>query len=143
MYISEALSKFEGYRLDELAQRAAEKNARLDITGYLYFERQRFLQYIEGEPNTLESLMATIERDNRHEVIHVLKTDDLPSRKFPDWSMQQLRREDMIGIRMENILADYLKMLKTESVDWSSKSEKNIWEMVDTISRFSSHIVSR
>lgn len=89
LYISEAKVAFSPDDLTELAVRSAIKNGRLGITGYLYYEKGLFLQYIEGEGEELEMLYCTIASDARHRVTGFI-TEDLDRRRFPNWSMKNI-----------------------------------------------------
>lgn len=136
VYVSDARVSFSAEELEALYTRSAVSNNRIDITGYLYYENRKFLQYIEGEPGQLEILIKKIEEDPRHEVLYILRTDELEKRKFPKWDMQWLTRPMLVSIRMENILAEFILMLKKETVQRSLENEAKVWEMIDRISRF-------
>ncbi|PHN04562.1 BLUF domain-containing protein [Flavilitoribacter nigricans] len=140
VYTSNALISFDAKKLEELAEQAAKKNRSMQITGYLYYENKKFLQYIEGPPEQLEALMESIEQDPRHEIVYVLQTDDVEERRFPDWDMQWLSKPMVVSIRMENILASFISMIKNETVQPSEENFNKVWDMVDRISRFK-HLV--
>lgn len=86
-YSSRAATDFDNESLLELADWCAEKNQTRDITGYLYFRNGIFIQYLEGEQKAVESLMAKIIADPRHEVGPSIS---MPSseRIFPHWYMR-------------------------------------------------------
>ncbi|QZD94163.1 BLUF domain-containing protein [Qipengyuania gelatinilytica] len=65
-------------------------NPRRDLTGFLIYDRDRFLQLLEGPALEVEALMAVIENDPRHEGIEVLLEETAGKRWFPDWSMKRL-----------------------------------------------------
>ena len=136
LYNSRALSVFDSTQLKALSDQAAERNKTLGITGYLYYENQKFLQYLEGELETLETLMAIIEKDPRHEVVSVLRTASLSVRKFPNWDMRWLSKPLLVSIRMENILFDFINMLEKDTVERTEENEQKVWEMVDRIRQF-------
>lgn len=136
VYRSRALASFDQAQLKSLADHAAANNEDLGITGYLYYENGYFLQYIEGPPTLLEDLMMKIAEDPRHQVLSVLRSEELGQRKFPTWQMRWLSQSVLVSIRMEHILSDFLVMLEENTVERSIRNEKNVWEMVDQISRF-------
>lgn len=136
IYVSNALESFDADQLNELAEKAGENNEMLGVTGYLYYENKKFLQYIEGEPDALKELMNKIEDDPRHEIVSILRTDELEERKFPEWDMKWITKPMLINISMENILSGFILMLKMETVNPTPENEAKVWEMVDRISRF-------
>ena len=83
VYVSEALVYFDKMALESLAAEAAALNFDRGITGYLYFEKDRFVQYIEGDDDTVDELMEVIGRDARHRVLHSVVEDDLGERRYP------------------------------------------------------------
>ena len=68
IYISEAKRPFTVPEIDELGVRAASFNADVDITGYLYFHRDRFVQFLEGPTAGLDQVLDRIRADERHEI---------------------------------------------------------------------------
>ena len=63
-------------------------NATHGITGVLLFDGERFCQYIEGEPTTLDILASRIRQDVRHkDVVTMLHEPLYGGRRYPNWSM--------------------------------------------------------
>lgn len=73
--------------LDVLAARARVRNRSLGITGMLLFENGCFLQSLEGPPQSLSALWASIRRDARHNHIEVLSEHIATARLFSDWDL--------------------------------------------------------
>jgi len=73
--------------LDELVQRSNIKNRITNITGMLSYKEGKVLQLIEGEPEQLGALYATIMNDERHENIRTLLDIEDSQRAFSDWGM--------------------------------------------------------
>jgi hypothetical protein len=63
------------------------KNARLGVTGALIFTYRHFAQVLEGSPESLQILMASIYNDQRHDNIVIIDTLPITRRQFPDWQM--------------------------------------------------------
>ncbi|EZH74506.1 hypothetical protein ATO12_12105 [Aquimarina atlantica] len=134
VYVSKAAIDFSADDLKQLAETASDCNAQHGITGYLYFEKGHFLQYIEGENTVVDVLIDNIKRDKRHVVLNVETTTDIISRKFPTWHMQQLTKSSLIQINMENVLMDYMVHCgKKNGMDMNSEST---WRMIDKLSGF-------
>lgn len=141
VYISKATKDFELQELFDLTAKASAKNKEQRITGYLYFEKGNFLQYIEGDTNVVAQLMKDIEQDTRHEVIKVLKNEHLQAKKFPSWHMQYITREMLSQITMENLIIDRLNYIKkideipNVHIDGAEK-EAPVWRMIDELSKY-------
>ena len=70
-----------------ITQTAKNNNPALNITGLLFYHNQQFLQVIEGEQSDLESLMATVTADQRHEEVVRIVDQEVPERGFSEWNM--------------------------------------------------------
>ena len=95
---NEALSQFayhstlaDGYGascVGAIIKVARAFNASHGITGVLLFDGERFCQYIEGEPATLDALVGRIRQDVRHKGMATLLQEPLAGgRRYPHWSM--------------------------------------------------------
>jgi hypothetical protein len=92
-----------------LLEKARAKNERLGITGLLVHKAGHFLQVLEGQRGTVESLMAVIAADARHRDVVVLVRETGGARHFGDWSMAlaDWPHEDVATTRgWELLLAD-------------------------------------
>ncbi len=76
----------EDAELLPLLDKARVANARRGVSGMLLYKSGSFLQVLEGEAGDVEALIATIERDPRHEDVRILRKDAGP-RQFGEWSM--------------------------------------------------------
>ncbi|MGJ8726513.1 MAG: BLUF domain-containing protein [Roseibacillus sp.] len=89
-YSSQALTDFDDETLLELADNSAAKNEKSGISGYLYYRNGLFLQYLEGEQQNVENLMARIAIDPRHNVLSTVPLAIGSKRIFPHWYMRFL-----------------------------------------------------
>ena len=89
LYVSQsALSSLhERSQIDEILSVARSRNRQLRVTGALVFTQARFAQVLEGPKASIDKLMASIVRDDRHRDVEVVLTEDLPRRRFPGWSL--------------------------------------------------------
>lgn len=139
VYVSKALTPFDDAALEELAVRAASRNVELGVTGYLCFEKGRFVQYIEGAAATVDELMRRIAADPRHDVLHQIHRDGDEERRFPSWHMRKLTRGDFVEIHLEHLLTDqilFLKKLPGNNASW----EQAIWSMIERIAGLQSRL---
>ncbi|GEM_PF-2500612 len=51
---------------------AHRNNPEMGVTGVMFFQHGRFLQFLEGSESLLNSLLKKIERDPRHDAIQFL-----------------------------------------------------------------------
>ncbi len=87
IYASEASAPMQVDDIEGILNDARRKNRSLDLTGILMFDRQFFLQVIEGDPQQLSDLYARLARDARHKRLKILQFDAISQRSFGDWSM--------------------------------------------------------
>lgn len=132
LYVSDAEVEFGLEELRALARHASERNAETGITGYLYFEKSRFLQYVEGEREAVDELMPRIEADDRHRVLGTVVDDDLVDRRFPSWSMGRIVPSAVPGV--ERTLADHVRLM-THVANRSPNWERGVWALVEEIAR--------
>jgi hypothetical protein len=87
VYSSAATLPFSDSDLSALLLRARNNNQRLGVTGLLLHHEGSFLQALEGDEAVLETLLATIKRDKRHDRLVMLVRRQVEGRHFPDWQM--------------------------------------------------------
>lgn len=138
VYVSEARVYFDSISLESLAADSASRNFELDITGYLYFEKDRFVQYIEGDEAAVDTLFDAIRRDRRHRIMQQVVSEGLQQRRFPSWHMRELSRKELARVEVENVLNDdllHLESPKQTSVEPREQTWENlVWGMVNRVS---------
>ncbi|PWJ38422.1 BLUF domain-containing protein [Sediminitomix flava] len=134
VYVSEATMKFDQTKLANLTLKASNKNKLLKITGYLYYEKNRFIQYIEGDDLSIDALFENIKKDQRHNVINVI-SQEINKRRFPAWQMNQLKKEDFVRTKMEHLITDLLLLKRNKTVDKENEWDRMAWEMIDRMAK--------
>ncbi|WP_411845539.1 BLUF domain-containing protein [Roseibacillus persicicus] len=136
-YTSLALTNFDDKSLQELSQAAAEKNKSLDITGYLYYDNQLFMQYLEGRKEDVEALMTAIKDDPRHRVFVAVPLARIEKRIFPDWSMRYLPDDLPFDekITLEDELAQIFEMTMENNLHSDEVAEAilNVTQRIATL----------
>ncbi|QPK83731.1 BLUF domain-containing protein [Corynebacterium qintianiae] len=66
---------------------AQARNSSAGITGFLISRDFTYVQFLEGPPEEIDSLMDSIRADKRHHSIHTLIEEPASQRRFPKWSM--------------------------------------------------------
>ncbi len=87
IYVSSAVKPFTQNELVELLTKSRESNTKVGITGLLLYKNGNFMQLLEGEEETIQTLHKKIAEDERHKGLITLLQGPLQERGFPDWSM--------------------------------------------------------
>ena len=62
-------------------------NARLGITGVLFYSAGHFVQLLEGDMQTIHTMFEKIAADTRHENVNLLTLRPSERRVFAQWEM--------------------------------------------------------
>lgn len=93
VYKSRATVNFDARSLNELVSRAQARNAEEGLTGAVYYESGRFLQWLEGPADRLDHVSASISQDKRHTDIEIVSYGFVPARMYSSWTMQLLTQK--------------------------------------------------
>lgn len=74
--------------VDGIVLPAMAKNRLLGLTGCLWFNRERFLQVLEGAAAELGSMYERIVRDKRHDRVELLGRHAIEERSFARFNMR-------------------------------------------------------
>jgi len=88
LYRSRATVPFDDQALADLVDGARERNRIRRITGALFFDNGRFLQWIEGPASSVSRLFSRIGSDARHEEVTVVSSGPTGERIFADWELR-------------------------------------------------------
>jgi hypothetical protein len=86
-YVSLAVKSMPDDDLKTLLKYARQKNERLGVTGMLLYRDGFFMQALEGEEDTVDTLFERIRRDTRHRDVLQLYREPIRARSFADWTM--------------------------------------------------------
>lgn len=87
LYVSEATTPPSAETLDDIIDVSIRRNAECAVTGLLVYHGGRFLQVLEGDEATVETLMERIARDPRHRALQMLLHTHVSAREFGRWHM--------------------------------------------------------
>lgn len=73
--------------LRDILKRSAISNARRDITGYLLFDGDHFLQILEEPEPAVRETYGRIAADPRHREVEIISSRTAARRDFGDWAM--------------------------------------------------------
>lgn len=114
LYASRATRPLDMGEMITLLARAREHNAGRHITGMLAFDRDRFLQAIEGGSEAVNDLYHRIVHDPRHHGLRLLAYAEVEEREFNDWSMAAI---DIAGLGSGRRAATLLRFCTTGAFD--------------------------
>ncbi|TCD06693.1 BLUF domain-containing protein [Erythrobacteraceae bacterium CFH 75059] len=92
VYTSRAVRSLDQADIFAIVQQSAHNNLARDVTGFLIYADDRFLQLIEGEHAVIGDLLAIISADPRHTQINVAVDVPIAERSFPRWRMHRVGR---------------------------------------------------
>ena len=72
---------------DAILEQSRHNNALDGVTGLLYSDGYRFMQVLEGSPESIEATWRRIRHDPRHREVTVLHDIEQEERTFGYWSM--------------------------------------------------------
>ena len=73
--------------LEDILEQAQSNNSRNGITGALVYIDGSFLQILEGEKDSVQTLMQKISKDIRHETVSVLHEGEIEAAAFSEWKI--------------------------------------------------------
>ncbi len=86
-YASRANPDVSAKDFNEILQQAQVNNAANGITGMLTFNKDYFLQTIEGPRAQINRLLYSLMADQRHYDLQLLETHEIKHREWAKWSM--------------------------------------------------------
>lgn len=93
LYRSRATERFRESELSNLVAGARQHNRQNRVTGALFYDDGKFLQWLEGPRNSVEDLFTAIAGDPRHTSVEVVSVGTATSRVFADWDLRLLQRQ--------------------------------------------------
>ena len=89
VYISKATEPFTSESLKTLTDLASTNNKKLNITGCMLYASGYFLQLLEGNSKSVDTLYHKIEKDSRHKGSKILIENELETDKrlYDKWFM--------------------------------------------------------
>lgn len=134
IYLSKVSNPLDRDDVIEIATKAAIKNKQIEVTGFLSSRKSQFVQYLEGEPDTVLELLKVIEEDPRHEFLHTIHLKHQPDRHFANWSMRLITNEDESRILPDDTLISVIQDIATSNYE-PTIIDAQIYAIINRISR--------
>lgn len=87
VYYSRASREMSLSDLKGILGTARDNNDSIDVCGMLCYDKQYFLQVLEGEREAVNELYLDIADDPRHDDIIIISYDEITEQVFPHWKM--------------------------------------------------------
>ncbi|WP_160162716.1 EAL domain-containing protein [Magnetococcus marinus] len=129
IYISRPKFEITEEGLQAILKQSREFNLKSGITGYLFYLKGAFAQYLEGDEEPLSQLYQSIQKDNRHSDLKIIAEGDLPTRLFAGWEMGYKQLDGVL-------LSDRANLSQNESdnYEWLSRHPELCCKIFETIS---------
>jgi len=134
IYLSNISQPLDQDDVIEIATRASVKNKRIGVTGFLSSRGSQFIQYLEGETETIKELIETIENDSRHNIQHTIHLRDQPHRHFANWSMRLITNEDESRVLPDDTLISVIQDIAKSNYE-PAIIDAQIYTIINRISR--------
>lgn len=108
LYVS--ISTLEENENDEIANirnTAQSRNPELGLTGVLIFSGRHFAQFLEGRDAGLETMKASIFRDQRHRGVLTLREQPTERRRYGRWSLAYSGRATYVDRVLSEALREH------------------------------------
>jgi Sensors of blue-light using FAD len=93
LYVSRSAKLLNASILDPILEQSRLKNPKAGITGLLCFRDHIFVQVLEGGRDPVCELFNAIVRDERHQDVRLLSFEEIPERRFGNWTMGKINIE--------------------------------------------------
>lgn len=110
LYLSSAKKNIDSDTIKMIVATAEDHNSKHNITGILLFRGGVFLQLLEGERETVETLFKKIEKDTRHSNIIRIFSIEGHERIYTNWAMGYHEISDL-DIKMVNEFLSWNKLI--------------------------------
>lgn len=87
LYSSRRKSNCTDVEIANILEACARNNSHTHVTGVLLYSDSKFIQYMEGDFQTINNLYAKIKQDDRHDRVISMAIGQIKDRLFPTWAM--------------------------------------------------------
>lgn len=110
--------------VESILDAAQRNNPSLGLTGALVFDHRSFVQLLEGRRATVTDMFLRIAADPRHADLRIIRVDDTPKRRFPEWSMHHaaMRGKGLASVRA------FMPDLEFEPADLTSEGAMALFD---------------
>ncbi len=127
IYYSSAKSNIGKDDITNILTKSRDFNSKNDITGFLLYHNNEFIQILEGDQKIIQDLYMTISKDDRHHTIRLVSQGATDKREFEYWKMgyYELTNEDKLETGKKLFIDNFIAL--SELVDKPTKVKKLFW----------------
>lgn len=114
--------------VQKIVETSRARNPGLGLTGALLFTGEHFAQVLEGAAASIDTLMASVSEDPRHEQIIVVSREPIAARRFGEWSMAYSGPSQFVARHVTRLMSDCAGAEQSRSADWLNDL---IWEFAE------------
>lgn len=130
LYVSEAVKHFSESDLSDLEALSSSYNKRKGIFGYLYYDGQKFLQYLEGDEAAVTVLFEKITNDKRHRILGST-VEEIYDKRFPNWSMKLLQDSLFEPNLVENTIIETFTLFSKHRHTIGYEQNRELFRLID------------
>jgi hypothetical protein len=141
LYVSRIAAKAAGplpSTMEDILVESHGRNASLNVTGFLWSDGVYFCQVLEGSPEAVEAVYASIAQDDRHRDLRVRLQEAAPDRRFARWTMCGMTLSDLderliddseiggdlYGAPVEDVLAMLVRVCDAHGADLDAQHRR-------------------
>lgn len=99
VYCSRAAEGVDDAEVSRLIEFSQRRNIARGITGVLVFGSGVFFQWIEGSPDDVKVLIASLHSDTRHhDIVTLDRSVERRERLYPNWEMERVGADDIRAV---------------------------------------------
>ena len=132
IYHSTANSNMSSESITNILKTARCNNVKNNITGFLIYHNNEFIQILEGEEKVIKALYLKISKDTRHSGVRLISQGAIKERGFDVWNMgyygvtndKKLELEKKLFIDNFIALSEFVeKPTRTKQIFWYLSKE--------------------
>ncbi|NME68250.1 BLUF domain-containing protein [Flammeovirga aprica] len=139
IYSSQTNDDIEVETLRDIQNIAKTENSKHNITGYLTYKKETFIQYIEGPDEEIQQLITNLKNDKRHNILKSIHFPPKTQRVFKGWSMRYIEYDELIEIGFHELLETVFFTVGNKIFDEDRVIEK-LNQMLEKIATTQKHI---
>jgi Sensors of blue-light using FAD len=86
-YLSSSSRELDEAELEQILGSSRRNNAAAGLSGMLLYAEGHFIQTLEGDAEAVDAAFDRIQNDTRHRNVMITLREEIPERRFADWSM--------------------------------------------------------
>lgn len=134
LYLSKAKQHFNDADIQQLVYQSRIRNKERNITGFLNFQRNYFVQYIEGKKEEIANLKKVLSNDERHEIVIWLEKP-ITNIQFNVWSMRRIENEVFRKLDMASFIMEELSKLRSVPTITEAMID-DMWENIAIVAKY-------